>query len=178
MHEINKQERTHASARKTRVFKRSVPLWAFIIAVVALVAVFSATYFTLQIGSYMTIRADYTLELWNEEYTAKVTSVQWNEFTALNEVQTKLFWVKTVGSIESRMSWNTTDFPETQFSLTCEYYEVGPNQWFELPKNTACPLILDPNGSLREFQVRFLLTCVKFEAGTYGFVLNIHSNNV
>ena len=159
---------------KTKVLKRSVPLWVFVVAMTCMgVVVFSVVNFTRQISNTMTIRADYSIEVWNEGYSALVESIEWGEFASLNEVKNTILWVKNVGNIDLRYSWNVTDFP-SQFSISNEYYEIGPNQWFELNQNEVCPtVILSPGYDLR---IRFTSNCTEFLAGSYGFTLNIMSN--
>ena len=97
---------------KTRVLKRSVPLWVFIVTVVcAGVVVFSVVQFTYYISNFMTVRADYSIEVWNEDKTALVTSIEWGEFASLNEAKDTILWIKNVGNKEIRYSRNTTLFP-------------------------------------------------------------------
>lgn len=158
---------------KTKVLKRSVPLWVFVVAMTCIsVVVFSVVHFTRQISNTMTIRADYSIEVWNEDYNAQVTSIEWGEFASLNEAKNTILWVKNVGNIDLRYSWNVTDFP-SQFSISNKYYLTGPNEWFELNQNEVCPMDISPGYDL---EIKFTLNCTEFLGGSYSFTLNIMSN--
>jgi len=160
---------------KTKVLKRSIPLWILIVAVTCVgVVVFSVVQFTQQISNIMTIRADYSIEVLNEDKTALVTPIDWGEFASLNEAKDTILWVKNVGNKNLRYSWNVTNFPNQQFSISNAYYEEGPNQWFELNQNEVCSTVLMNPGY--ELKINFTLTCTDFSAGSYGFTLNIMSN--
>jgi len=161
---------------KTKVLKRSIPLWVLFVAVTCVgVLVFSVVQFTHQISNMMTIRADYSIEVWNEEHTARVDSINWGEFANLNEAKVTILWVKNVGNIELRYSWNVTDLPSQQFSISNAYYEDGPNQWVELNQNEVCSTVLMTPGY--ELKINFTLTYTGFSAGSYSFTLNIMSND-
>ena len=161
-----------------RVLKRSIPLWTLIVAVSCVgLLVFSVVQFMNQINNMMTIRADYSIEVWNEDHTARVELIDWGEFANLHEAKNTTLWVKNVGNTGLRYSWNVTDFP-SQFSISNEYYESGPNQWFELSQNEACPTVIIapyPQAGY-ELEISFTLNCTEFKAGSYGFTLNIMSN--
>ena len=159
---------------KTKVLKRSVPLWVFVVSMICFgVVVFSVVHFTRQISNIMTIRADYSIEVWNEDYTVQVTSIEWGEFASLNEAKNTILWVKNVGNTDLRYSWNVTDFP-SEFSISNKYYPIGPNEWVELNQNEVCPTVtLTPGYDL---EIKFTLNCTEFLAGSYSFTLNIMSN--
>ncbi len=159
---------------KTKVLRRSIPLWVFILAVTCVaVVVFSVVQFAYYISNTMTIRADYSIEVWNEGKTALVTSIDWGEFASLNEAKDTILWIKNIGNKAIRYSWNVTDLSD-KFSISNEYYEIGPNQWFELNQNEVCPTVtLTPSD---ELEIKFSLNCTDFTAGSYSFGLNIMSN--
>jgi hypothetical protein len=159
---------------KTRVLKRSVPLWVFIVTVVCVgVVVFSVVQFTYYISNLMTVRADYSIEVWNEGKTALVTSIDWGEFAGLNEAKETILWVKNVGNKDIRYSWNTTSFPP-QFSITNQWWDEGNIKWQNLNPDIVCNHLMLPTN---ELQIKFTLNCTDFKAGSYGFTLNIMSND-
>jgi len=84
---------------KTKVLKRSIPLWVLLVALsCAGVVVYSVIRFSHQISNIMTIRADYSIEVWNEGKTALVSSIDWGEFANLNEAKDTILWIKNVGN--------------------------------------------------------------------------------
>jgi hypothetical protein len=158
---------------KTRVLKRSVPLWVFIVTVVcAGVVVFSVVQFTYYISNFMTVRADYSIEVWNEDKTTLITSIEWGEFASLNEAKDTILWIKNVGNKEIRYSWNVTSF-EAPFSITNQWWDEGDENWQDLNQDTVCSHLMPPAD---ELQIRFTLNCTDFRAGSYSFTLNIMSN--
>ncbi len=158
---------------KTKVLKRSIPLWALIVAVTCVsVIVFSVIQFTYQISNIMTVRADYSIEVWNESKTALVTSIDWGEFASLHETKDTILWIKNVGNKDIRYSWNVTLFP-SEFSVSNQWWEVGPDMWQDLNQDTSCSYLMLPND---EIKIKFSLNCTSFSAGSYSFTLNINSN--
>jgi hypothetical protein len=158
---------------KTRVLKRSVPLWVFVVTVVCVVVVvFSVVQFTYYISNYMTVRADYSIEVWNEGKTALVTSIDWGEFAGLNEAKDTILWIKNIGNKDISYSWNTTLFP-AQFSITNQWWDDGDMKWQDLNQDTVCSVLMLPTN---ELQIKFTLNCTEFKAGSYDFTLNIMSN--
>ena len=159
---------------KTKVLKRSVPLWALIVAMTCVgVVVFSVVQFTYQITNTMTVRAEYSIEVWNEGKTALVASIEWGEFANLNEAKGTILWIKNVGNKDIRYSWNATSFPP-QFSITNQWREDGDLEWLDLDQDTLCGYLMYPDN---ELEIKFTLNCTEFKAGSYGFTLNIMSND-
>jgi len=158
---------------KTRLLKRGVPLWVFIVTVVCVgVVVFSVAQFTYQISNMMTVRADYSIEVWNEGKTALVTLIDWGEFASLNEAKDTIVWIKNVGNKEIRYSWNATSFPP-QFSIANQWWDDGNGKWQDLNQDTVCTYLMLPTD---EIKTKFTLNCTAFSAGSYSFTLNIMSN--
>jgi hypothetical protein len=161
---------------KTKVLKRGIPLWVLIVALTCVgIVVYSVVQFTREISNIMTVRADYSIDVLNEDKTALVTPIDWGEFASPNEAKVTILWVKNVGNTELRYSWNVVDFPNQQFSISNAYFEDGPNQWVELNQNEVCPTVLMTPGY--ELKINFTLTYTGSSAGSYGFTLNIMSNN-
>jgi len=159
---------------KTKVLKRSIPLWTLIVAVTCVgVVVFSVIQFTYQISNIMTVRTDYSIEVWNESKTALVTSIDWGEFASLHETKDAILWIKNVGNKDIRYSWNVTSFP-SQFSIANQWWEVGPDVWQDLDQDTSCSYLMFPND---EIEIKFTLNCTTFSAGSYSFTSNIMSND-
>ncbi|MBE0512127.1 hypothetical protein IBX38_03655 [Candidatus Bathyarchaeota archaeon] len=159
---------------KTKVLKRSIPLWALIVAVTCVgVVVFAVVRYTHEISNIMTIRADYSTEVWNEDHTALVKSIDWGEFANLNEAKDTILWIKNVGNKDIRYSWNATSFPP-QFSITNQWWDDNDAKWQDLDQDTVCGYLMFPTN---EIKIKFTLNCTDFKAGSYGFTLNIMSND-
>lgn len=156
-----------------KALKRSVPLWALIVAVscVGIVA-FAVVQFTYQISNTMTVRADYSIEVWNEGKTALVTLIEWGEFASLNEAKDTILWIKNIGNKQLKYSWNVTSFP-SQFSIANQWWDEGIVDWQDLNQDTVCSYIMFPAD---EMKIKFTLNCTTFSAGSYGFTLNILSS--
>ena len=158
---------------KTKVLKHSIPLWVLIVALICTsVVVYSVIRFSHQISNIMTVRADYSIEVWNEGKMALVSSIDWGEFGNLNEAKDTILWIKNVGNKNIRYSWNATSFPP-EFSIKNQWWEVGPDQWQDLNQNALCSFLMYPDD---EVKIKFTLNCTDFTAGSYGFTLNIMSN--
>ncbi len=159
---------------KTKVLKRSIPLWTLIVAVTCVsIVVFAVVQYTHQITNTMTVRAEYSIEVWNEGKTALVTSIDWGEFANLNEAKDTILWIKNVGNKDIRYSWNATSVPP-QFSITNQRWEDGNAEWLDLDQDTLCGYLMFPGNELK---IKFTLNCTDFKAGSYGFTLNIMSND-
>lgn len=159
---------------KTKVLKRSIPLWALIVAVICVgVVVFAVVRYVHEITNIMTVRMDYSTEVWNEDHTALVESIDWGEFANLNEAKDTILWIKNVGNKDIRYSWNATSFPP-QFSITNQWWEDGNEEWLDLDQDTVCGYLMFPTN---EIKIKFTLNCTDFKAGSYGFTLNIMSND-
>jgi hypothetical protein len=158
---------------QTKVLKRSVPLWALIVAMTCVgVVVFSVVQFTYQITNTMTVRADYSIEVWNEGKTSLVTSIDWGEFANLNEAKDTILWIKNVGNKYVKYSWNATSL-SSQFSITNQWWDSNNVKWQDLNQDTVCTFLMFPND---EVKIKFTLNCTMFSAGSYSFTLNIMSN--
>jgi len=157
-----------------KVLKRSVPLWALIVAMIcAGVVVFATLQFTYQISNIMTVRADYSIEVWYEGDVTLVTSIDWEEFAGLHETKDTILWIKNIGNKNLKHSWNATSFPP-QFSMANQWWDDGAVDWQDLNQNTVCSYLMFPNDKLK---IKFTLNCTSYSAGSYGFTLNIMSND-
>ena len=147
-----------------------MPLWATIVALLAVVGVaVAAVQFTYQISNTMRIAAYWTLEVWNEDHTELVTAVDWGDF-ALGTTIENVFWIKNVGNVNVYPSWNVTSFPSTQFEIHAYYWT---SVWTEMPQDTAI-FFLEPG---LEMNFKWTLTCIDETLGDYGFTLNINGND-
>ena len=110
---------------KTKVLKRSIPLWVLIVAMTCVsVVVFSVVQFTYQISNIMTVVADYSIEVWNESKTALVTSIDWEEFASLHETKDTILWIKNVGNKDIRYSWNVTSVVQSWVNEPGDNYGI------------------------------------------------------
>jgi len=139
--------------------------------VLAVIGVAIATIHSVyQITNQMSIAAFYTLEVWNEEKTGLVTTVDWGNF-ALGTSMEEIIWIKNVGNVDVWPTWNVTDFPSTEFSIT--FYRWGGGDWVEILPDTN-NIFLEPE---MELNFMFNLTCIDEVIDDYGFTLNINGND-
>ena len=154
-----------------KILKKSVPLWVTILAILAVISVaIAAIHFTYQITNQMSIAAFYTLEVWNEDKTELVTTVDWEAFILGTSVE-KVVWIKNVGNVDVWPTWNVTDFPSTEFSISG--YRWGGSDWIEILPDTK-DIFLEPG---MEHNFMFKLTCIDEVIADYSFTLNINGND-